>query len=99
MPVAIEPARCNRLVGRPMTECACRLADGWAECPPAARKGSGQRRRGAGGADRSGGADPFCGGPAASFTGDLCPDCGSFLMVRTGTCATCQNCGTTGGCG
>lgn len=32
-------------------------------------------------------------------TGDGCPRCGG-LMVRTGTCLTCQMCGTSsGGCG
>lgn len=32
-------------------------------------------------------------------TGDLCGKCGG-LMVRTGTCMTCQGCGdSSGGCG
>lgn len=32
------------------------------------------------------------------FTGDVCL-CGSYRIVRTGTCATCQDCGgTSGGC-
>jgi hypothetical protein len=35
---------------------------------------------------------------AMGFTGDMCDMCGSFLMVRTGTCLRCQNCGTSGGC-
>jgi hypothetical protein len=33
------------------------------------------------------------------FTGDSCGNCGSFAVVRTGTCATCQDCGhSVGGC-
>lgn len=37
--------------------------------------------------------------PVATATGDLCPKCGG-LMVRTGTCQTCQGCGdSSGGCG
>jgi len=32
-------------------------------------------------------------------TGETCRRCGSFMMVRTGTCKTCQDCGdTSGGC-
>jgi len=40
-------------------------------------------------------------GPARvkTATGDLCTKCGG-LMVRTGTCLTCQGCGdSSGGCG
>lgn len=37
--------------------------------------------------------------PVRTATGDLCPRCGG-LMVRTGTCSTCQSCGdSSGGCG
>ena len=32
------------------------------------------------------------------FTGDACPDCGSFTMVRNGTCEKCETCGATSGC-
>lgn len=32
-------------------------------------------------------------------TGDCCDLCGSFRMVWTGTCKTCLDCGTAGGCG
>ena len=36
---------------------------------------------------------------ASGFTGDICQDCHSVAMVRTGTCLTCNNCGSTsGGC-
>ena len=32
------------------------------------------------------------------YTGDACPDCGSFTMVRNGTCEKCETCGATSGC-
>lgn len=32
------------------------------------------------------------------YTGDECPDCGNFTMVRNGTCLKCDNCGSTTGC-
>jgi len=32
------------------------------------------------------------------FTGDPCGQCGSMRMVRTGKCATCQDCFQTTGC-
>jgi hypothetical protein len=31
-------------------------------------------------------------------SGDACGNCQSIMLVRTGTCQTCQNCGTTTGC-
>ena len=37
-------------------------------------------------------------GRAQGFTGDMCPNCGSAEMVRSGSCATCQSCGETTGC-
>lgn len=33
-----------------------------------------------------------------AHTGNACIDCGG-LMVRTGSCETCSQCGSTGGCG
>ena len=43
-----------------------------------------------------------CGGTvvmARPFSsGNICPACGG-IMVQTGTCTTCTECGTTGGCG
>jgi hypothetical protein len=30
--------------------------------------------------------------------GQVCMECGG-MMIRTGTCHTCTECGTTGGCG
>ncbi len=35
---------------------------------------------------------------AKGYTGDECHDCGSFSMVRNGTCLKCENCGSTTGC-
>ena len=32
------------------------------------------------------------------YTGEACTVCGSVAMVRSGTCATCQDCGATTGC-
>ncbi len=32
------------------------------------------------------------------YTGDACPECGSFTMVRSGTCLKCDTCGATTGC-
>jgi ribonucleoside-diphosphate reductase alpha chain len=32
------------------------------------------------------------------YTGDACHDCGSFTMVRNGTCEKCETCGATSGC-
>ena len=32
------------------------------------------------------------------FTGDVCESCGSFTMVRNGTCLKCTTCGETSGC-
>lgn len=36
---------------------------------------------------------------AGGFTGDPCTACGSLAVVRSGTCQTCQDCGTQTGCG
>ncbi len=32
------------------------------------------------------------------YTGDACGDCGSFTLVRNGTCLKCETCGATSGC-
>ncbi|CAO5682646.1 MAG: hypothetical protein HEEMFOPI_00770 [Holosporales bacterium] len=32
------------------------------------------------------------------YTGDACRECGSFTMVRNGTCLKCNTCGATSGC-
>lgn len=35
---------------------------------------------------------------AMGFTGNTCPECGNFQMVRNGTCEKCSVCGATTGC-
>lgn len=35
---------------------------------------------------------------SAGYTGESCCNCGSMRMVKSGTCSTCQECGTTSGC-
>jgi ribonucleoside-diphosphate reductase alpha chain len=32
------------------------------------------------------------------YTGDPCPECGHFTLVRNGACLKCQTCGATTGC-
>jgi len=32
------------------------------------------------------------------YTGDSCPECGHFTLIRNGTCQKCDTCGTTTGC-
>jgi len=32
------------------------------------------------------------------YTGEACTECGSFTMVRNGTCLKCETCGSTSGC-
>ena len=32
------------------------------------------------------------------FSGDMCPECGSAMMVQNGKCLKCLNCGATTGC-
>lgn len=36
--------------------------------------------------------------PAPQLSGEACTNCGNFALVRSGTCMTCQTCGTTSGC-
>jgi hypothetical protein len=85
----VAPENCNRLHGGSVRDCVCRLPhDGWLECPPSASLNS--RRPDLGFAPQH---------PPRRLTGDICADCGSPNMVRTGTCMTCQDCGSTsGGC-
>ncbi|MEX1365804.1 MAG: vitamin B12-dependent ribonucleotide reductase [Nannocystaceae bacterium] len=35
---------------------------------------------------------------AQGYTGDACPNCQSFTMVRNGSCLKCDTCGSTSGC-
>jgi ribonucleoside-diphosphate reductase alpha chain len=32
------------------------------------------------------------------YEGDACTSCGSFTMVRNGSCLKCVSCGATSGC-
>jgi len=32
------------------------------------------------------------------YEGDMCQECGSFTMIRNGTCLKCDSCGETSGC-
>lgn len=34
----------------------------------------------------------------SGYTGDICPECQSTMMVRNGTCLKCLSCGSTTGC-
>ncbi len=33
-----------------------------------------------------------------SSAGEFCPECGGANMLRTGSCSTCQDCGSNTGC-
>lgn len=35
---------------------------------------------------------------STGYTGDSCPSCHNFTMIRNGTCLVCDSCGTTTGC-
>ena len=35
---------------------------------------------------------------AKGYTGDACPNCQSFTMVRNGSCLKCETCGSMRGC-
>lgn len=85
--MAVDLAHCKRALGGSCRECVCMLPNGagWAECPKEAR----------GAIDRKSAPAPHYLQPS----GDICVDCGSSMMVRTGTCLTCQACGSSsGGC-
>ena len=100
--------RCMRLEGHSAFTCECKHFDGtWSDCPaeaqnvytsvfpPASYIITPEMK-----------ADTLPATPTPEptpieqgFTGDMCDSCGGVRMVRTGTCATCMDCGTTGGCG
>jgi ribonucleoside-diphosphate reductase alpha chain len=42
--------------------------------------------------------DAYAAAREKGFTGDPCPECGNFTMVRNGTCLKCHTCGATTGC-
>lgn len=83
--VWLDALQCERLRGGSVKVCACRLpGGGWLECPPEARRMV---------------PDAPVAIASPRLSGDCCQDCGSFAMVRTGTCLTCMACGTSsGGC-
>jgi len=33
------------------------------------------------------------------YEGDPCTNCGALMLVRSGACLRCDNCGQTSGCG
>lgn len=35
----------------------------------------------------------------SGYTGDVCPHCQGFRVKRTGSCVTCEDCGSNAGCG
>jgi len=35
---------------------------------------------------------------AKGYVGDMCAECGSFTLIRNGTCLKCDTCGSTTGC-
>ena len=45
---------------------------------------------------------PASSGPSKArfkgYTGDACPECGHFTLIRNGTCQKCDTCGATTGC-
>ena len=42
--------------------------------------------------------DPTTVARQRGYTGDMCPSCGNFTLVRNGTCLKCMTCGDTSGC-
>jgi hypothetical protein len=102
--MSIVPDHCSRLHGGSARGCVCRLPEGgWLQCPPEARGILAPAVHF--GEDRA--ANPISARDdhvrprqsSMGFTGDPCDHCGLFTMVRTGTCLTCQSCGSTsGGC-
>lgn len=43
-------------------------------------------------------ADPRAIARMRGYTGEPCPDCMNFTLVRSGTCLKCDTCGSTTGC-
>jgi hypothetical protein len=113
MTAPVRPELCNRLRGRSVRRCVCRLPHelGWLDCPP----------------DAQGLLEPVEPGPpdlpsraetivapyimpgkTAAFSlpsarvrlsGDICDYCGSPNLQWAGTCKLCRDCGSSaGGC-
>jgi hypothetical protein len=92
--MSVNLQHCARAWGKSCIECVCRLPDeaGWAECPAEARGIILPRQS-------MHAPQHLDQRSAPVLSGELCQDCGMFLMIRTGTCMTCQSCGSTsGGC-
>ncbi|HEY1299242.1 MAG TPA: hypothetical protein VGF07_02020 [Stellaceae bacterium] len=96
----VDLTECARWRGGDMRACICRLPNlgGWAECPPEVRGVAAMPGDTFSAHDR-GGKNGHAAPATQGFTGDACDVCGNFRLVRTGTCATCLDCGSTGGCG
>jgi hypothetical protein len=104
---ALAPGFCNRLHGKSIKDCACRLPHkgGWMLCPPEARgllEPVEPARRAPISAPSVFSVGPSVVKPSGpiSYSGEMCrePGCGGFT-IRTGSCMTCQSCGANEGCG
>lgn len=74
---------CNRLHGGSVRTCGCRLPN-----PPGGWLQCPPDALGV-----------LARGVAPRISGDCCQDCGTFALMRTGTCLTCAICGSSsGGC-
>lgn len=86
----MEEHECQRLHGLSILDgegCRCFQADGFLECPAAAR--------GVLVAEEAPAPPP----KRVTLAGEFCQDCGSPNMTRAGTCMVCRDCGSTsGGC-
>lgn len=82
--MSVAMSHCSRARGGSVRDCVCRLADEAGWAEcPPETLGVPSHRR----------AEP------PSFSGDICVTCGGTQMIRTGTCLTCLNCGSSdGGC-
>lgn len=91
---------CARLYGRSVRDCACMLkAGGWAECPTEARRPLAKLAAAVIASMEDTRATAIPQPVRRNYSGDICADCGGPNMVRTGTCLTCQDCGSSsGGC-
>lgn len=96
-------ANCARLQGHSVVICGCKTADGFLPCPesaqgiltpvypPEAYKRAYENRPAR--------KPPKLLHLSNGYTGNICDQCGSARMRRSGTCETCDDCGNAGGCG
>ncbi|MEM6995112.1 MAG: vitamin B12-dependent ribonucleotide reductase, partial [Myxococcota bacterium] len=66
--------------------------------PPAANVSAIDEKRKAAAADAAALSAVVSKARLQGYTGDACPSCQSFTMVRNGSCLKCQTCGGTSGC-